>query len=92
MLFTLQDVQEKFDSVEVQFQEEVHESETAPEAQNGGYKEMLRAYVNINDVAFEVLYDDQLEEYHNDPKSFHLYGDDSRVDWGEILTELEKFQ
>lgn len=61
MIFQLKDVQEEFKRVEKLFQREVPETETMPEAKNGGYKAMLKAYTNLEDTAFEVLYDEETE-------------------------------
>lgn len=92
MIITLQEVQNEFCRVEELFQKEVPESETAIEADNGGYKEMLKAYMDIDPIAFEVLYHEDTNSYYEAPQDFHLYGDDSRVDWGQTLKELEELQ
>lgn len=92
MLFQLKDIQNEFKRVEDLFQSEVPESETMPEAKNGGYKEMLKAYIGIEETAFEVLYDEQLSEYQKTPQDFHLYSDDSRVDWDEVYERLQKLK
>lgn len=92
MLYTNEHLQNQFNNVEKLFRKEVPEHKTMPEADNGGYKEMLKAYMDLEPTAFEVLYDDQLYEYKASPQDFHLYGDDSRVDWGEALIKLEAMQ
>jgi len=45
MLFQIKDVQNEFKRVEDLFQSEVPESETTAEANNGGYKAMLKGYM-----------------------------------------------
>lgn len=92
MLITNKQLQNKFNKVEQQFQQEVPEYKTMPEADNGGYKQMLKAYMDIEPTAFEVLYDEQLDAYKAQPQDFHLYNDDSRVDWGEVVQQLEVLQ
>lgn len=92
MLFQLKDVENEFKRVEDLFQSEVPESKTMPEAENGGYKAMLKAYMDIEETAFEVLYDEQVSEYQATPQDFHLYGDDSRVDWGDTYERLQAIQ
>ena len=89
MLFTRDHVQNEFNRVEKLFRKEVPEHKTSKEADNGGYKEMLRAYANINDTAFEVLYDEQTSDYEERPQDFHLYNDTSRVAWFEVLEQLQ---
>ncbi|MDK7284450.1 hypothetical protein [Staphylococcus pettenkoferi] len=84
-------LQKQFDEVENKFQQEFTEEETTPEAGNGGYKAMLKAYMNIEPIAFEVLYNEELEEYEARPQDFHLY-DESRVDWDAVLEKLEALQ
>lgn len=53
-----------------------------------GYKDILKIQLGINDIAFEVLYYDELGEYLENPQDFHLYYDDSRVDWIEVWEYL----
>ena len=53
---------------------------------------MLKAYIGIEETAFEVLYDEQLSEYQKTPQDFHLYSDDSRVDWDEVYERLQKLK
>lgn len=89
MLLTNQEIENEFKRVEDLFQSEVPESKTMPEAENGGYKAMLKAYMDIEATAFEVLYDEQLSEYQANPDEYHLEWDDSRVDWGETYQRLE---
>ncbi|OEK58977.1 hypothetical protein [Staphylococcus equorum] len=89
MLIRLQDVQKEFKEVEDLFQSEVPESKTAVEAEGGGYKQMLKAYMDIESTAFEVLYDEQISEYQATPEAFHLPYDESRIEWGEVLEELQ---
>jgi len=89
MLFTLQEVQNEFKRVEDVFQSEVPASETSEEAGDGGYKQMLKAYIDIEETAFDVLYDEEIEAYQNHPQDYHLHGDDSRVDWGETYEKLQ---
>ena len=57
-----------------------------------GYKECLKARLGIDSTAFEVLYFDELEEYLENPQDFHLYYDDSRVDWIEVWEQLNKIE
>lgn len=68
------------------------ETETMPEAKNGGYKAMLKAYTNLEDTAFEVLYDEETEEYQTTPQDYHLPYDNSRVDWADTYTRLQAIQ
>ena len=56
------------------------------------YKECLKARLGIDSTAFEVLYFDELEEYLENPQDFHLYYDDSRVDWIEVWEQLNKIE
>jgi len=92
MLFQIKDVQNEFKRVEDLFQSEVPESETTAEANNGGYKAMLKGYMNIEETAFEVLYDEEAEQYRENPQAYHLSYDDSRVDWGETYESLQAIQ
>ena len=46
-----------------------------------GYKDILKLQMGLDDTAFEVLYFDELEEYLENPQDYHLYYDDTRVDW-----------
>jgi len=92
MLFQIKDVANEFKRVEDLFQSEVPESETKPEANNGGYKAMLKGYMNIEETAFEVLYDEEAEQYRTNSQAYHLPYDDSRVDWGDTYERLQAIQ
>lgn len=57
-----------------------------------GYKDILKEQMGIDDTAFEVLYYEELEQYLENPQDFHLYNDDSRVNWIEVWEQLNKLE
>lgn len=57
-----------------------------------GYKDILKAQMGIDDTAFEVLYYEELDQYLENPQDFHLYNDDSRVNWIEVWEQLNKLE
>lgn len=57
-----------------------------------GYKDLLKNRLGIDEVAFEVLYFDELDCYLETPKDFHLHNDNSRVDWISVWEQLNKVE
>ncbi len=57
-----------------------------------GYKDILKIQMGLDDTAFEVLYFDELEAYLENPQDFHLYYDDSRVDWIEVWEHMNRVE
>jgi len=92
MMFTLQDVQNEFKQVEKLFRKEVPEYKTSVLGDKGGYKELLKAYMDIDYTAFEVLYDEAENEYEEKPQDFHFDNDNSRINWNSIMEQLQELK
>lgn len=92
MMFTLQDVQNEFKQVEKIFRKEVPEYKTSVVGDKDGYKELLKAYMDIDYTAFEVLYDEAENEYEEKPQDFHFDNDNSRINWNSIMEQLQELK
>ncbi|ARM69083.1 hypothetical protein vBSauCG_166 [Staphylococcus phage vB_Sau_CG] len=53
-----------------------------------GYKDILKIQLGLDTIPFDVLYYDELDCYLENPQDFHLYYDDSRVNWIEVWEHL----
>lgn len=63
---------------------------TETDMQANGFHASLNNLLGLAPETYEVLRYSETKEYLENPSEYHLYNDDERIDWKEVLRHFKR--